>query len=60
MRAGMPPSVVSNDWTYPDDDTIRSFITQGIPERGMPAAQGLSDPDIRRLIAYLRAQAKTP
>jgi glucose/arabinose dehydrogenase/cytochrome c553 len=61
MRVGMPQSVVGNHWIYPMDDTaIRNIITHGIPEKGMPAAQGLSDSDVSALIAYLRAQSKAP
>jgi glucose/arabinose dehydrogenase len=61
MRVGMPQNVVSNHWIYPmDDAAIRNIITHGIPEKGMPAAQDLSDSVVTKLITYFRAQSKTP
>jgi glucose/arabinose dehydrogenase/cytochrome c553 len=61
MRVGMPQNVVGNHWIYlVNDEAIRSIITHGIPDKGMPAAQDLSDSDVSKLITYLRAQSKAP
>jgi mono/diheme cytochrome c family protein len=41
------------------DDELVSIITNGIPNTAMPATPRLSDDGIRRVVAYLRANAES-
>jgi glucose/arabinose dehydrogenase/cytochrome c5 len=57
LKVGMPLDVVNNHWIYPMDDAgLASIIHNGIKEKGMPPATGLSDADVASLIKYLRAK----
>jgi hypothetical protein len=38
------------------DAELSNIIRNGIKEKGMPPASGLSDSDVSSLIAYLRAK----
>jgi glucose/arabinose dehydrogenase len=59
MRVGMPQSVTGNHWVYPmDDAALKGIIQHGIPEKGMPPVQGVSDSEVNSLILYLRNQSK--
>jgi hypothetical protein len=54
----MPVSVVNNHWTYSlEDAALSRVITDGIPEKGMPAAHDLSEKEVTQLLHYLRVQS---
>lgn len=59
LRDSMPQAVLNNRWIYPQsDDQLGQIITNGIPEKAMPAAHDLNDTEVKQLIDYLRSQAK--
>jgi aldose sugar dehydrogenase len=58
LRDSMPVSVVNNHWTYSlEDAALSRVITDGIPEKAMPAAHDLSEKEVTQLLHYLRAQS---
>jgi glucose/arabinose dehydrogenase/cytochrome c5 len=58
LRDSMPQAVLNNHWVYAvDDAALGRVITNGIPEKAMPAAHDLKDDEVQKLIAYLRAQS---
>jgi glucose/arabinose dehydrogenase len=58
LRDSMPQSVLNDHWVYPmNDQDLGKIITNGIPEKAMPAAHELSSADVQKLVAYLRKQS---
>jgi glucose/arabinose dehydrogenase len=58
LRDSMPINVVNHHYTYSlDDAALSHVITDGIPDKAMPAAHELSDKEVKQLIDYLRAQS---
>ena len=43
----------------PDDTTLQMVIEEGIPARGMPRVQHVTDNQLRQLTAYIRSLART-
>ena len=60
LRDSMPQVVLNNHWVYRENDQqLAQIVTNGIPDKAMPAAHDLSDKEVKELIDYLRMQAKT-
>jgi putative heme-binding domain-containing protein len=43
----------------PDDAALRTIISEGIPNRGMPRVRRTTENELRQLVAYVRALGKT-
>lgn len=43
----------------PDDAVLRSIISDGIPDRGMPRVRRTTENELRQLVAYVRSLGRT-
>ena len=59
LKDQMPLSVAHGHWAYATDDaSLRKIIREGMAARGMPASRKLSDSDVDKLTAYLKASVR--
>ena len=56
--AGSPGPDLRESAIALDLESFRQVVRSGIPERGMPPYQWLSDDQVRQLHAYIRARAR--
>src|ERR687883_636470 len=43
----------------PDDESLRTIIRDGIPDRGMPRVRRLTENELDHLVAYVRSIGRT-